>query len=297
MKLFFVFNPKAGQETIKKRLGDIIELFSVKGHQIAVAATTKRGDACAWVKNLPTDSYDRIICAGGDGTLDEVVQGMMEGNIDLPLGYIPAGSTNDFARSLGLPVRIMDAAEVAVSDRLAKCDVGDFNGHSFVYVAAFGAFTEVSYKTPQDVKNVFGHAAYILEGMKYLSEIKSFHMKVTTDHMTIEDDFIYGMVTNSDSLGGFKNITGSNIVMDDGLFEVTLVRRPDTAIEYNAIIAGLLNRDFATKDLYYFKTDKITFQAGKNIPWTLDGEFGGNVRSAKIENRKQRLTIAIKKEK
>lgn len=293
MRLFFVFNPKSGKEKIKSKLGDIIELFSVQGHEITIAATTKRGDATELVEKLP-EGYDRVICSGGDGTLDEVVEGMAKRENKLPIGYIPAGSTNDFASSVGIPSRMLDAAKVAIGENLLKCDVGDFNGRSFIYVAAFGAFTEVSYGTPQELKNRLGHAAYLIEALKHVTEIKPYHMRVETENMTIDDDFLYGMITNSDSVGGIKNITGPNVNLSDGLFEVTLVRKPKNTVELNGAIAALMSRDLSSKDLYCFKADKITFTCDKEVPWTLDGEFGGDEKTVCIENRKQEMTLSVK---
>lgn len=293
MNLFFVFNPKAGKERIKNKLGDIIELFSLGGNRITIAATTKRGDAREWVENLE-DGYDRVICSGGDGTLDEVVNGMAKREKKLPIGYIPAGSTNDFANSIGIPSGMLNAAKAAVGDKLFKCDVGIFNGKAFVYVAAFGAFTEVSYETPQDKKNKFGHAAYLVEALKKVTDIKPFHMHIETEHMTIDDSFIYGMITNSDSVGGIKKITGPNVSLNDGYFEVTLIREPKGPVELNEVIAALLDRNLSAKDLYYFKTDKISFKADENVPWTLDGEYGGNDKTVLIENKKEAMEIAIK---
>lgn len=294
MKLFFVFNPKAGQVKIKQRLGDIIELFSVKGHMVTVRATTKRGDATELVKNLE-DGYDRVICAGGDGTLDEVVEGMARREHKLPIGYIPAGSTNDYASSLGIPTSVLDAARVAVGSHIFSSDVGDYNGKSFVYVAAFGAFTEVSYATPQDLKNRLGHGAYIVTALKYLTDIKPHHMKVYANGKTIEGDFIYGMVTNSNSVGGVKNITGPDITLNDGLFEVTLVSNPKNPAELNSIISALMNRNLTSKNLYSFKISEIEFEADDEVPWTIDGEFAGNDRIVKIKNRKQELMLSVKK--
>lgn len=293
MKLFFVFNPKAGQEKIKHKLGDIIELFSMEGHEITVAATTKRGDATELVANLP-EGYDRVICSGGDGTLDEVVEGMSKRKNRLPIGYIPAGSTNDFASSVGIPSRTMDAAKVSIGPKIMNVDVGDYNGRSFIYVAAFGAFTEVSYATPQDLKNRLGHAAYIIEAMKHLPEIHPYHMHVETDHMTIDDDFIYGMITNSDSVGGIKNITGKNIDLNDGLFEVTLIRKPKNTIELNGAIAALMNHDLSAKALYCFKAEQIKFISEVEVPWTLDGEFGGNDKEVIIKNRNHEMALCVK---
>lgn len=293
MKVFFVFNPRAGKERIKNKLGDIIELFSMDENDITIRATKKRGDATELVKNLP-EGYDRVICAGGDGTLDEVVEGMRFRKNRLPIGYIPAGSTNDFAMSLGISSRIMDAAKTAIGNNLLECDYGLFNDRAFVYVAAFGAFTEVSYETPQKLKNRLGHAAYVLEALKKLTDIRSYKMHIETDTMTIDDEFIYGMITNSDSVGGIKRITGTNVNLSDGLFEVTLIRKPELATDMNHIMAALLNRDYSCKDVYYFKTDRILLESEENVLWTLDGEYGGDEKSARIENVNKELKIYVK---
>ena len=170
--------------------------------------------------------YDIVVCSGGDGTLDEVVTGMIRSGFRTPIGYIPAGSTNDFGGSLGLPKNMVHAAETIVKGNDFACDVGSFNQDIFVYIAAFGLFTDVSYETGQDMKNVLGHMAYLLEGMKRLPAIRSYPMRVTYDDTTIVDDFIFGMITNSVSVGGFKRITGKNVKLDDGVFEVTLIKRP-----------------------------------------------------------------------
>lgn len=293
MNIFFVFNPKAGKERIKSKLGDIIELFSNEGHKTTVMATTKPGDAIEWVRDLSND-YDRIVCAGGDGTLDEVVYGMSMRSCKIPIGYIPAGSTNDFANSLGLLVRTMDAARTAISGRTFECDMGKFNKRTFVYVAAFGLFTDVSYETPQDLKNRLGHAAYVLEGLKKITEVRSFNVTVETDHMKINDKFIYGMITNSESVGGFKKITGENINLNDGLFEVTLFKAPNNPLEMNSLINALITRDLNTPMIYSFKTNKVTFSSEEAISWTLDGEYGGNEKEAVIENINKAFEIAIK---
>lgn len=293
MKLFFVFNPKSGKGQMKNRLGDIIELFSVEGHDITVRATTARGDATNLVENLP-DGYDRVICAGGDGTLDEVIEGMAKRKNKISIGYIPAGSTNDFAVSLGLPTRTMDAARAALSEKTFFSDMGLFNDKTFVYVAAFGLFTDVSYETPQDLKNRLGHSAYILEGIKKLNEIKSYKVHVETDTMKIDDEFLYGMVTNSESVGGFKKITGENVQLNDGLFEVTLFRKPQNPIEVNEIINALMLRDLHTHMIYSFKTAKVSFTSAEIMPWTLDGEFGGDEKEVTVMNRNKAFEIAVK---
>ena len=294
MNIFFVFNPKAGKGKIKSKLGDIIELFSMEENKITIAATKRRGDAARMVRELE-DGYDRVICAGGDGTLDEVVSGMALREKKIPIGYIPGGSTNDFAFSAGIPSDIMKAADAAATGKVKAFDVGGFNKKSFVYIAAFGAFTAVSYETPQDLKNVFGHSAYILEAITRLGDIKPYHMHIETDDLTINDDFLYGMITNSQSVGGIKNITGKNINLSDGLFEVTLVRKPANPLDINVVLAALVNRDISCKDLFCFKTNHITFSSEEKVPWTLDGEFGGSVKNAEITNFKHGLKLVIKK--
>lgn len=294
MNIFFVFNLKAGKGMVKRNLPDIIDIICRAGHNLTVHATQFQGDAMVAVKNIPEKHYDRVLCAGGDGTLDEVVAGMLDREEKLPIGYIPAGSTNDFAVSLGLPKQMKSAAGVAIGNTHFRCDVGCFNEKSFVYIAAFGLFTEVSYETPQDVKNVLGHTAYLLEGIKSLQSVKSYKMKVTWDEGVIEDEFIYGMITNSDSVGGFKNLTGKEVDLSDGLFEVTLVSKPANPIEFNEILYAFLNRDYSSKGLKSFKTSRIKFESIVPVSWTLDGEYGGTVMNAVIENKHEALDIIVK---
>ena len=293
MKLLFIFNPIAGKEKIKNRLGEIIELFCYQGHDVTVRTTMGPGDATRYVKEMD-DSFERVVCAGGDGTLDEVVKGMYERERKVPIGYLPAGSTNDFAVSMGIPIQIPKAAEAAISDELFACDLGLFNNKTFVYVAAFGAFTEVSYGTPQATKNMLGHAAYVLEALKRIGGIKNYRMKVKADDFEVEEDFIFGMITNSKSVGGIKNITGTDIDMQDGLFEVTLVKAPRNPADINLIITGLMNRANPTDLIYSFKASEIDFESEADVPWTLDGEFGGDERNVKVLNLKQAFEIAVK---
>ena len=235
--------------------------------------------------------YDRIVCSGGDGTLDEVMTGLMQAKLHIPIGYIPTGSTNDFANSLGIPKEMLKAAERAVGQNRFPCDIGDFNSDTFVYIAAFGLFTEVSYKTSQQLKNIFGHVAYIMEGVKQLRDIPSFRMQVEYDGKVFQDEFIYGMVTNSVSVGGFKGMTGNDVKLDDGLFEVTLIRNPKNPIELNEILACLTNMIDDSDLIYSFKTDAVHITAKEEVPWTLDGEFGGAHREVVIRNLKQRVEI------
>lgn len=295
-KLLFIYNAHAGKGRIRNKLVDILEIFVRKGYDVTVSPTLQRGDAVR-VAEEKCSEFELLVCSGGDGTLDEVVNGVMKAGSHVPIGYIPAGSTNDYGNSLGLPKHMQSAARIAVGNEVCKCDVGKLGESIFVYVAAFGAFTEVSYATPQEIKNVFGHAAYIIEGMKKLHTIRAYHMKVTANGETMEDDFIYGMVTNSVSIGGFKNNTSANVVLDDGLFEVTLIKNPKNPIELQNIVASLLIEEFDSKYMYAFKVSEITFEAESEIPWTLDGEFGGRRKCAKIVNHKQAISIKVNRKK
>lgn len=295
-KLLFIYNSHAGKGKIRNKMTDIIEIFTKRGYEVTAVPTMHQGDAAEIAQNK-SDEYELLVCSGGDGTLDEVVTGLMKAGVQIPVGYIPAGSTNDYANSLGLPKNMESAAHIAVGEQLCRCDVGELENTFFVYVAAFGAFTEVSYATPQEIKNLLGHAAYILEGMKKLHTIKAYRMKVTTNGYTIEDDFIYGMVSNSVSIGGFKNNTSSNVLLDDGMFEVTLIKNPKNPMELQNIIASLLIAEFDSEYMYAFKTSEIMFEAEGEIPWTVDGEFGGNYKCAKIRNHKQAISIKVNHKK
>ena len=237
-KMLFVYNPKAGKAQIRNKLADILDIFAKEDYEVTIYPTQRAGEATQIVEQRE-EKYDLIVCSGGDGTLDEVVSGMMNSGRITPIGYIPAGSTNDFAQSHGLPKNMIRAAHIAVEGKDFACDVGRFNEETFVYVAAFGLFTNVTYETNQDMKNILGHMAYILQGVKSLSAIPSYPMKITHDDQVIEEEFMLGMITNSVSVGGFKGITGKHIKLDDGVFEVTLIKRPKTikalndSLEYN----------------------------------------------------------------
>lgn len=296
-KLLFVYNPRAGKEMLKPRLSDVLDIFVKAGYEVTVHPTQAYRDAYYQIKEYEVGKYDLIACSGGDGTIDEVATGMMKrremGKDVVPVGYIPAGTTNDFAKSLHIPRKPLAAADNAVKGVPFPCDIGKFNDSVFVYIAAFGIFTDVSYETDQAVKNVLGHMAYILEGAKRIFNIPSYKIKVEHDGEVIEDEFIFGMVTNSRSVGGFSNMVGKNIVFDDGLFEVTLIKTPKNPIALQEIIAALLIEQVDTKHMYTFKTKKITFDSVEEIPWTLDGEFGGEQDYVEIENVQKAREIMV----
>lgn len=296
-RMLFIYNPNAGKGLLKARLSDVLDIMVKAGYEVVVYPTQYYKDAYRKVVHMEK-GYDMVVCSGGDGTLDEVVTGMMKRDKEdrIPIGYIPTGTTNDFANSLHISRDIMEAADATVHGKPFACDVGRFNKDVFIYVAAFGLFTDVPYQTDQKLKNALGHAAYVLEGAKRLSNIPSYHIKVTVDDKVIEDEFMIGMITNSKSVAGFRTIMGKDVKFDDGEFEVTLIKKPKSLIGLQEIIAALLIESFDTKHMYTFKAKEITLESKEEIPWTLDGEFGGQHEEVHIINKKQALEIMIERE-
>ncbi|MEG1847938.1 MAG: YegS/Rv2252/BmrU family lipid kinase [Lachnospiraceae bacterium] len=295
-KMLFIYNPHAGKANIRSNLLDIIDIFVKADYEVTAYPTQQAGDAIRAVKERK-QGYDLLVCSGGDGTLDEVVTGMMQCKNRIPIGYVPAGSTNDFATSLHIPRNMITAANIVVQGQRFPCDVGAFNQDNFVYIAAFGLFTDVSYGTKQQMKNVLGYLAYVLEGMKRLQAIQSYPMTITYDDGILKDEFMFGMITNSESVGGFKMITGEWVELDDGLFEVTLIKKPKNPIELNAIISSLLIKTIDTQYMYCFKTSHLEIESNEEIPWTRDGEFGGTHNKVTISNMKRAIHIMIPTDK
>lgn len=291
-KVLFIVNPRSGKGLIKNYLLDIVDIFIKGGMDVTLYVTQKPQDAYETVK-ARTEEFDLIACSGGDGTLDEVVTGMMESKRKCPIGYIPAGSTNDFANSLQLPMEMKEAASSIVANTPYLCDIGSFNGDYFVYIAAFGIFTDVSYQTNQDIKNVLGHLAYVLEGAKRIFNVQSYNLELEIGEEHVEGEFIYGMVTNSESVGGFRNITGKNVRLDDGVFEVTLIKRPRNAMELQEIIASLVIKEMDSKYILTYKSGHVRMKADREIPWTLDGEFGGKHEVVDIFCHQKAIPILV----
>lgn len=282
-RLLLIYNPQAGKKRIAQKLHDVVYLYTTAGYEVTVHPTLFRGDATRIAAELGTQ-YDHVVCCGGDGTLNEVVTGLMTRRDQLAtLGYIPAGTTNDFSKTLKLPADLMKAAQVAVEGSPCLCDMGEFNGRTFVYVAAFGVFSEVSYTTPQSSKNALGHLAYVLGGIKSLTQLRPYTMKVTHDGETIEGDFIYGMVSDSISVGGFQGIKKDNVKLDDGQFEVMLVKNPRTPEELSTILNALMTKK-PDGNVIGFQSGDITFESQEQVAWTLDGEYGGDVERVHIRN-------------
>ena len=288
-KLLFIYNAKSGKARIRKYLAGIIDIFIKSGYRVEAYQTQSQKDAMTQVQRRGFE-FDMIVCSGGDGTLNEVITGLMTsewyGERRVPIGYIPAGSTNDFAVSIGLPKNMLNAAVTAMNGKKKNLDVGTFNNMSFVYVAAFGAFTDVSYSTSQELKNVLGHKAYVLESIKeFVPTIQStYHITAIANGKKLEGEFIYGMISNSQSVGGFKGITGRDIGFDDGVFEVTFVRSPASPFELQEIVMSLLTGK-RSKMVLRFKTSMLKVYSEEKIDWVVDGEFGGSVKKVVIKTK------------
>ena len=293
-KMLFIYNPRAGKGAIRNSLSYILEEFAKHSMEIVVHPTTRAGDAMRTMKKHGS-TYDLVVCSGGDGTLEEVVSGMLQGGFSTPVGYIPAGSTNDFASTLGIPRQMRQAAANIADGEVFNCDVGKLSDRYFIYVAAFGVFTEVSYKTSQDMKNVFGHMAYLLEGVRSLSALKSWVISYECEEASGEGVFLYGMITNSNSVGGFKGITGNDVTLNDGVFEVTLIKMPDNITQWPMIANALLTQT-PNEKVISFKTSRLIIRSEEELPWTADGEYGGSYHEVVVENIPRALPIILEKQ-
>ncbi len=287
--LLFIFNPSSGKARIRPQLYDIVEFYTNQGYQVTVYPTSAAGDAYAFLDAL-NDEYDLIVCSGGDGTLNEVVAGLLDSQNKTPLGYIPSGSTNDFGRSVGIPTELGTALEISCAGNLQKLDVGRLNDRYFVYVAAFGAFTRVSYVTPQKMKNALGHLAYLLQGIKELSELHAYKLSIQYEGGAVEGEYIVGLIMNSFSIGGFKNPISALTELNDGVFEVILVKMPQNVIELQGVIAALLGDTQDSEHIVCFQTSRMEIQS-EMMEWTVDGEYGGRFEQAVVENYNRAIEI------
>lgn len=294
-KLLLVYNPVSGKAQIKTHLADIIDIYTNNNYCVTVHPTKCASDGYEYIKAHGMH-YNVVSVCGGDGMLNEAVSALMCITHDSRpvLAYLPSGSTNDFAGTIGIPLDIRRAAKMVVEGNPFFCDAGMLNDRYFAYVAAFGAFTSVSYDTAQEFKNVFGHLAYVMEGIRQLPSIKPLHLKITFDDIVIEDDFVLGMVTNSLQVGGIKHSMGTAISLNDGLFEVFLVKRPRTAVGYQNIITAFVTQDLEkTEDIISFKASNLKFESEAPIPWTIDGEFGGDITVAEIKNLPRAFSVIV----
>lgn len=278
-KLLFVYNPHSGKGQVTVHLAEIIDIFTKGGYDVTAHPTQRRLDAYDTVK-AHAGEYSLVVCSGGDGTTNETIKGIMDGGHHVPVATIPAGTLNDFASSLGIPKHMPDAAEMIMRGSAEYVDVGAFNDQYFTYVAAFGAFTKVSYETDQQLKNSIGALAYMIgavkEAINSYDNSQNYHITIRCGKKTVEDDFIYGMVANSLSVGGIKGLAGKDVSMNDGLFEGIFIRRPSTLLELQQTLNALIKKEFDSPYFYYFKAPDFTIESDGTVPWTLDGEYGGS---------------------
>lgn len=294
-KMLFIMNPFAGVKRANRHLADILLTFSQAGYEVITHMTLGQGDATT-VAREKGRNVDLVVCCGGDGTLNETITGLLSAGADTPIGYIPAGSTNDFASSLKIPTNILKAAQAIVEGEPVSYDVGRFGDRYFSYVASFGAFTKSSYATPQNVKNALGHTAYVLSGITELSQIRNEHVKMEIDGQVVEGDFLFGAICNSTSVGGILTLDPKQVDMGDGLFEILLVRAPENLGEIHECIQALQSQKYNCAMLTFRSAQKVRIFADPEMPWTLDGEKEDGHETVEVENLHHAIRLMQKKD-
>lgn len=272
-RVLLIINPSSGKLKSKNMLFDIVNIMSQNDCLVTVRITQKAGDAAEFAaEGCNSGMFDRIVCSGGDGTLNETVSGIVKADKKIPLGYIPSGSTNDYAKSIGLSTDIKESALRSINGELHPIDIGVFGGRYFNYIASFGVFTAVSYNTPRSMKKILGHLAYVLAGIKDIAKIKSCHAKVECDGKVYEGDYIFGALANTTSIGGMVHIKETLVEFNDGLFEVCFVKKPKGPGDLLKIISGALHSDYSSECFDAFQAQKLKITVPDNTPWSLDGE-------------------------
>nr|WP_325182081.1 diacylglycerol kinase family protein [uncultured Oscillibacter sp.] len=291
-KLLMIVNPRAGKSKSHGPLFDAAAVLSQAGWLLSIHMTTAPGDAAETARR-EGGRYDLVVAVGGDGTLNEVASGLVGLRRPPLLGYLPQGSTNDFAASLRISAGPAEAAAAIARNVPRLLDVGFWNGRSFLYVASFGAFTRTSYAAPQNAKNALGHFAYILEGMKDLSTLRPYRIRLTADNETLDGEYLFGAVCNSTSIGGLMKLDPERVVLDDGLFELLLIPNPRTAADLQALVHALLNQEYDGQGLVFRHVSSVRLETEEELPWSLDGEYAPSAPVVEIENRRQGLTMLL----
>ena len=282
--MLFVMNPYAGTRRGAKDLSEILTVFNQANYEVTIYMTSGTGDAFKFAKER-SEGMDVVVCCGGDGTLNETMSGLLAAGRDIPIGYIPAGSTNDFASSLKLSLNPVQAAKDIVEGEPIRYDAGKFGDRYFTYVASFGAFTRVSYNTPQYIKNALGHTAYLLSGISELSQLRKLHVRMDLDNEIIEDDFLFGAISNSTSVGGVLTLAKDQVDMGDGLFEVLLVRAPQNLVELSECIMAVQNQKYNDcKMITFCSSRNVKVYADADMAWTLDGEKFDGAKEIDVKN-------------
>ena len=290
--LLFIVNPRAGRNKSRGPLFDALATLSAAGYLIRIHQTSAPGDA-AEVAAAEGGRYDLVIAVGGDGTLNEVISGLMRLEKPPLLGYIPQGTTNDFAASLHISRNPVTAAAAMAKCQVRLLDVGQWNHRSFVYVASFGAFTRSSYSVSQAAKNALGHFAYILEGMKDLSTLRPYQVKLTADGETLDGEYLFGAVCNSTSIGGLMKLDPERVVLDDGKFEMLLIPNPQTPSALQNLVFALLNQQYDREGLIFRHISSLRLETEEDLPWSLDGEYAPSMPAVEILNRHQALRMLL----
>ena len=289
-KMLFIMNPCSGQKRANRFLPEILSTFNEAGYDVLVHMTAGPGDGDKTVRRLGA-GMDAVVCCGGDGTFNDVVSGLLHSGLDVPVGYIPAGTTNDFANSLKLPTDVMEATRAIVDGTPVAYDAGKFGNRYFSYVASFGAFTRASYATPQNIKNALGHTAYVLEGIQELSQLRKEHVRMDIGGRIVEDDFLVGAISNSTSVGGILTLDPSQVDMRDGLLEVLLVRAPRNLGELTECIQALKSQKYNCEMITFCSAPRVTVYSDPDMPWTLDGEREEGHGEVVVEN--QHLAVKL----
>ena len=294
-KLLLLVNPNAGQRRINRVLTEIIGVFNEGGYEVTVFLTNGPGSGTRIVRERAKD-YDLVVCAGGDGTLNETITGLMRAEADRPIGYIPCGSTNDFAATLKLSLDPVQAARDIMLGEPVEYDLGRWGERYFSYIASFGAFTRVSYSTPQNLKNTLGHLAYVLSGITELPQIRSIPMSLRLDGVEVEGKYIFGAVSNSTSVGGVITLDPHLVDLRDGKFEVILVRLPRDGAELRDCITALQNHTYDSAAITFRSVSSLTVRQDPSLVWTLDGERAEGAEEIHIENLHRAIRLVGRQE-
>ena len=290
--ILMIVNPVSGRGILKQRLWKILETFSAANITTNVIFTGKRGDATEIAKTCP-DDIETVVCAGGDGTLNEVISGLMENPTPHKLGYIPVGTTNDLATSLGIPKNPIEATKNIIEGHTEEIDIGSFSGRYFNYVASFGAFTEASYNTTQEAKNILGHFAYVLEGVMSLANIRPYKVKFTFNDTVLEDEFIFGAISNTTSMGGVLKLKDTLVALNDGEFELLVVKTPTNVIQLQKILGEIMTQNFSGDLVKLFHTSHIIVESEEEFDWTLDGECHHGTKKEEIKNISKAIKLIV----
>jgi len=296
-RMMLIINPVAGRRQVLRYIPEITRIFMNHGYFVTLMVTNAQRDA-TWLAEHYAADFDAVVCAGGDGTLSETVAGVVRCGAPVPLGYIPAGSTNVFSSCHGISCDILTAANDIASGTIKQIDLGWFNARSFAFIAAFGAFSWTSYTTPQNLKNVFGPSAYFFDGMMSLPKIKPIHMKVTSKGAVHEGKYLFGAVSNIFGFPGLLKFPAGAVQTDDGAFEVILIREPGTLIQWQTAISAVMTGNFDTEVIEFFQSGELTIESNETVAWALDGEYegGGSGETIEVKNQQKAINLIVKRD-